>query len=295
VYTSDVRLDNPGLDFERIFREVRPQVLAVRPDDRYESIKLPLCEELGCEYVVIDDEVAFPELSTSRIVSFVRRPKDIPLRVDFAGGWLDVPMFAREGGFILNCSIQPTDKEQDWPLRTGTGLGAGAAWAIMQGQDALKEELEVGVGWQDPAILYETGLCLWKSGQHPELVIKKSGASLEGRMAVWWTGQSHKTIELRDIKRDFAEIVRASRRARDFMLTGNFFQLVTAISMSYRVQVAEGMDPLPISGKALAMKYCGSGYGGYALYLFASQADRDEFVSLTPEALAVEPFLRAYP
>lgn len=28
--------------------------------------------------------------------------KKVPLRVDFAGGWLDAPAYARMGGFIVN-------------------------------------------------------------------------------------------------------------------------------------------------------------------------------------------------
>lgn len=64
--------------------------------------------------------------------------------------------------------------------------------------------------------------------------------------------------------------------------------------MSYAVQRDEGMHELAPADGALARKYCGGGFGGYALYLFESAAKRDAFVAATAasdkKALAVEPF-----
>jgi hypothetical protein len=52
------------------------------------------------------------------------------------------------------------------------------------------------------------------------------------------------------------------------------------------------MDPLPEIPGAIARKYCGGGYGGYALYLFDKPALRDAAIATTPELRAVEPFCR---
>ncbi len=61
---------------------------------------------------------------------------------------------------------------------------------------------------------------------------------------------------------------------------------------SYQAQLAEGMEELPEAPGALARKYCGGGFGGYALYLFPAVEQRDAFVAATDAALAVEPYLR---
>jgi hypothetical protein len=64
-----------------------------------------------------------------------------------------------------------------------------------------------------------------------------------------------------------------------------------------QVQLGEGMSPLPDHGQ-LAQKYLGGGFGGYALYMFASQQQRDAFVQQLggkgkDGATAVEPYLKA--
>jgi hypothetical protein len=45
-----------------------------------------------------------------------------PLRVDFAGGWLDVPRFSRPGAFVVNCAVSPLVSLDDWPFHVGGGL-----------------------------------------------------------------------------------------------------------------------------------------------------------------------------
>jgi hypothetical protein len=52
------------------------------------------------------------------------------------------------------------------------------------------------------------------------------------------------------------------------------------------------MDPLPEIAGAIARKYCGGGYGGYALYLFAESSRRDSAIATMPELRAIEPFCR---
>jgi len=67
--------------------------------------------------------------------------------------------------------------------------------------------------------------------------------------------------------------------------------LADAVRQSHAVQRAEGMAALPgdIAG-ALAWKYCGGGFGGYALYLFAEPAQRDAACT-RPDFRPVEPYL----
>jgi hypothetical protein len=52
------------------------------------------------------------------------------------------------------------------------------------------------------------------------------------------------------------------------------------------------MDPLPELQGALARKYCGGGYGGYALYLFPDESSRAAAIATTEQLRPVEPFCR---
>ncbi len=283
-----------GIDFRKEFLRIRPQVLAVTEDDKYAPLKRALCAEVGASYVVLPKTPPeFPPISTTEIVRYIRAPHEAPLRVDFAGGWLDVPRFARAGAYVVNCAISPTVSLREWPYERNAGLGGSGAWALLMGKDGVNAELDLGVGWQDPAVISETGLCVWRSGARPELEFKSNGEFLRGRMALFWTGASHDTPAAAQKARDFDAIERAGKTARDAVWQQSFEGLAAAVRESYAVQLNEGMAPLAAAAlpvKPLAWKYCGGGHGGYALYLCASAADRDRLCGL-PAFRPIEPYV----
>ena len=216
------------------------------------------------------------------------------MRVDFGGGWLDVPRLAREGAYIVNCAISPTVSLRSWPYERNSGLGGSGAWALLNGKDGVGAELDLGVGWQDPAVIAETGLCVWRSGRRPLLEVKTNGEFLNGRMALFWTGNSHDTPGIVEGKRDYDAIARAGATAREAVWRNDLAGLADAVRQSYAVQRGEGMAALPgdrgeLPG-ALAWKYCGGGFGGYAVYLFADAMSRDAACAL-PNFRAIEPFV----
>ncbi|MBK1856558.1 adenylyltransferase/cytidyltransferase family protein, partial [Verrucomicrobiaceae bacterium 5K15] len=136
-----------GLDFKSYFLEAKPDILAVTEDDQYEAIKRDLCDQVGCTYRVLPKTPPkFDPVSTSGIVKWVKAPTESPLRVDFAGGWLDVPRHAREGAFIVNCAISPLVSLRDWTYEKRSGLGGSGAWALLNGEDGVDSELDLGVG-----------------------------------------------------------------------------------------------------------------------------------------------------
>ena len=213
------------------------------------------------------------------------------MRVDFAGGWLDVPSLARVGGRIVNCTISPLASVHASPYEMRSWLGGSAAHSVLTGKDGVAAELAMGTGWQDIAVILETGLCIWRSGLRPVLEAKMHPEMFNGKMALWWTGEHHDTPQLLAIDRDYERIVEAADLAASGARNQSLDELCQAINLSYRVQRNEGMDQLP-NGAEMGKKYCGSGWGGYALYVFDSQSDRDAFVAQDEKCLAIEPYMR---
>ncbi len=282
-----------GLDFKEDFFRLRPAYLVVTEDDKYAAAKRALCAQVGAEYVVLPKTPPrFKPVSTSSIVRHIRAPQVAPLRVDFAGGWLDVPRLARPGARIVNCAISPLVSLADWPYEKFSGLGGSGAWALLNGDDGVTSELDLGVGWQDPAVIRETGLCVWQSGPRPHLLLKTDGSMLAGRMALHWTGGGHKTPDNVGKTRDYDLIERAGALAAEAVHAADLGKLAEAVRLSHQAQLGEGMDPLPGIPGALATKYCGGGWGGYALILFADTAGRDAGVA-HHGLRAIEPYLGA--
>ncbi|MDZ4743118.1 MAG: adenylyltransferase/cytidyltransferase family protein [Verrucomicrobiota bacterium] len=296
VIISDETEGDLGLNFYKQFLEIKPQILAVTDDDQYEEPKRKLCEQVGAEYIRLPKTLNFEQVSTSGIIRWVRAPHFVPLRVDFAGGWLDVPKFSRPGGRIVNCAISPLVSLNEWQYQISSGLGSSAAYAILMGSDGVGSELDCGVGWQDPVVISETGLCVWESGQKPKLLAKFDVDYLRGKMALYYTGKTRKTPALTDKIRDFDIIYRAGQIAEKACYVrdeeAKIFTLGEAVNLSYEAQIKEGMDNLPVSPKAIARKYCGGGWGGYALYLFANSQDREEFVT-GENCVKIEPYMRS--
>jgi cytidyltransferase-like protein len=282
-----------GLDFRDHFLRIRPDVLAVTEDDQYGDLKRALCEQVGARYVVLPKTPPrFEPVSTSSIVRWVQAPTEAPLRVDFAGGWLDVPRFSRPGAYIVNCAISPLVSLREWSYEKRSGLGGSGAWALLNGRCGIESEIELGVGWQDPAVIRESGLCVWRSGMKPVLDFKQSGDFLRERMAIFWTGQSHDTPGVVDLDRDYEAIARSSEVARRGVLDSDLDVLAEGVDLYHQTQLAEGMAPLPEVAGALAKKYSGGGYGGYALYLFPSGPARAAAVAEHEAMRPVEPYCR---
>lgn len=284
--------DELGLDFKEHFLKIRPDVLAVTEDDQYEAQKRELCAEVGAEYVRLPKTPPqFTPVSTSSIVRNIRTPAFAPLRVDFGGGWLDVPRFAREGAFIVNCAISPMVSLTNWGYEKKSGLGGSGAWALLNGNDGIESELALGVGWQDPAIIRETGLCVWRSGDKPVLHFKRNGDFLRGHMALHYTDIPHDTPGNADNKRDYDLAEQAGQLAKQAVLEASLPKLGEAVQASYQMQVKEGMQELPQAQGCIGRKYAGGGWGGYALYLFENTEDRDAFVCSATNNRPIEPYI----
>ncbi|MFO8026694.1 MAG: adenylyltransferase/cytidyltransferase family protein [Opitutales bacterium] len=284
--------DELGLDFKEHFLEIRPDVLAVTEDDQYEAQKRELCAQVGAEYIRLPKTPPqFTPVSTSSIVRNIRTPAYAPLRVDFGGGWLDVPRHAREGAFIVNCAISPMVSLTNWDYEKKSGLGGSGAWALLNGNDGIESELALGVGWQDPAVIRETGLCVWRSGDKPVLHFKRNGDFLRGHMALHYTDIPHDTPANADNRRDYDLVEQAGCLAKQAVLEASMAKLGEAVQTSYQAQMQEGMQELPDAPGCIGRKYAGGGWGGYALYLFGTSEDRDAFVCSATNNRPIEPYI----
>jgi cytidyltransferase-like protein len=282
-----------GLDFKEEFLRICPHFLIVTEDDKYGDTKRELCQQVGAQYTVLPKTPPrFEPVSTSSIVRWVQAPTEAPLRVDFAGGWLDVPRFSKPGEFIVNCAISPLVSLREWPYEKQAGLGGSGAWALLNGRNGVDSEVDLGVGWQDPAVIHETGVCVWRSGLTPILDFKQNGDFLAGRMAIYWTGTSHDTPGIVNNSRDYDKIALSGRLAREGVLQTDLNLLGQGISLYHDTQLEEGMQPLPEIAGAIARKYCGGGHGGYALYVFETNPPREAAIAAIPELTAIEPFCR---
>ena len=133
--------DDPdlGLNFKSNFLRTKPDILAVTEDDQYADIKRDLCESIGATYVVLPKtEPTFEPISTSSIIKQIRAPLKVPVRVDFAGGWLDVPKYALEGAYIVNCTITPFVSKSDWPYEKNQDSEAVPRGPFSMGKTASK-------------------------------------------------------------------------------------------------------------------------------------------------------------
>ena len=261
---------DPVLDFKDIFLELKPDILVII-DDENREIKEAFCKENDVKCICVDKNLSFERISTSDIIRRMTTPFSVPFRVDLAGGWLDVPSLHIKGSYIVNCTIDIFCSLKECSLKKGGGVGLSAAESMLKGECSFSSEMNKGVGWQDPAVIKETGLCVWRSGDLPSLELKTDPSFLKN-MALYWTGNDHLSSEIRLKKRDYDSISFAGKLCRDGVWERNFDKMMEAVHLSYLCQKKEGMNNLPDKGE-IVKKYCGSGWGGYAIYFFKDKND----------------------
>ncbi len=287
--------EDVALSFRAAFLQTQPDILAVTTDDLYIDAKKKLCQETGAQLVVLEKSAPKGKsTSSTQVVERIKAPVHVPLRVDFAGGWLDVPERAIPGEYVVNCSVSPTVSLKEWNYRQGAGMGGSGGWSVLNGWDPVKSELGLGVGWQDPAVIAETGACVWFSGPKPVLEFKNTGEFLRGCMAVYDTCIKHDTPGIAALNRNYNKIAKAARVARLGIQGQDVSVLAVGVQLSYQVQLEEGMQPLPSIGDSIAHKYCGGGHGGYALYLFESPQARAAALEMNEYLYPIEPYCRTF-
>ncbi len=93
------------LDFEREFRQLKPDIFFVN-EDGFTPDKIKLCNEIGAE-LIISKRIPHSGLP-ARSTTSLRKVCNIPFRLDLAGGWLDQPYVSKYyPGPVITISIHP--------------------------------------------------------------------------------------------------------------------------------------------------------------------------------------------
>lgn len=254
------------------------RAIVITEGDPATDRKQTLCDEYGLRLIRLKPHGDTHSISIRRALY-----SGAPVRVDLAGGWLDTGI--SDDGFVINCTISPG---LEYPWKSPSGLGGSAAMAYARGRAAVLDEVTTSAGWQDAAVIEHRGLCVWKAGAAPCLDSAYPVDLLKGRMALLYVGPRPSTKEIQQRPRDVSLLIRSSRLVEAGIRHSNHYRICAGVQIAYEAQLQEGMKPLPVIEEASACKYCGSGWGGYALYLFPSFAARER-ATLYHDLIKVEP------
>lgn len=101
----------PGkIDFENVITQLRPDIFILNRDDSAIEQKQALCDRLGVHIQFVERNVPVELIptSTTRIINKINYAYRAPLRIDFAGGWTDVPYIMKgKTGYVSNVAIKP--------------------------------------------------------------------------------------------------------------------------------------------------------------------------------------------
>jgi len=101
----------PGkIDFTNILEELQPDIFITNNDDSSIKEKQTLCDKLNIELKVAERTTLdfLTPTSSSDIINKINYRVKAPLRIDFAGGWTDVPYIMKgKKGFVSNMAISP--------------------------------------------------------------------------------------------------------------------------------------------------------------------------------------------
>jgi cytidyltransferase-like protein len=128
------------IDFENIISSLRPDIFVLNDDDSGLDSKQTLCKKYNVEIKFVS-RVVPPELeatSTTRIIDKINFAYCAPLRIDFAGGWADVPYIMNgKKGYVSNIAIKPLIEYKGGKFNfsgypRGSGLSTSTAAKLLE-------------------------------------------------------------------------------------------------------------------------------------------------------------------
>jgi hypothetical protein len=135
-----MKLAKGKIDFRQVLSELKPDVFILNDDDSSVEPKQKLCNALGVKIVFVAREV--PEelmpTSTSNIINKINYSLKAPLRIDFSGGWTDVPFIMNgQKGYVSNVAIRPLVEYKGGKFNfsgypRGSGLSTSTAAKLLE-------------------------------------------------------------------------------------------------------------------------------------------------------------------
>lgn len=140
VVLNDQNIFGGKIDFKNILEQLRPDVFILNDDDSGIEEKRALCT-LTDTRIELVKRIVPPELeptSTTRIIDKINFKYRAPLRMDFAGGWTDVPfIMGDKKGYVSNMTISPLIEYKNGQFNfsgypRGSGLSTSTAAKLLE-------------------------------------------------------------------------------------------------------------------------------------------------------------------
>ncbi|MGB3780773.1 MAG: adenylyltransferase/cytidyltransferase family protein [Tunicatimonas sp.] len=137
---NDHEIGAGKIDFREVVTQLQPDIFVLNRDDSAIAEKQSLCDTTGTRIEFVDREV--PEelspTSTTKIINKINYAYRAPLRIDFAGGWTDVPyIMDGQTGYVSNVAIKPLVEMKGNTLNfsgypRGSGLSTSTAVKLLE-------------------------------------------------------------------------------------------------------------------------------------------------------------------
>ena len=137
---NDHEIGDGKIDFKNIMTSLKPDIFILNEDDSSVAPKQKLCDEVGATIQFVGREVPKELMSTSttNIINKINYSLKAPLRIDFAGGWTDVP-YIMDGniGYVSNIAIRPLVEYKGGKFNfsgypRGSGLSTSTAAKLLE-------------------------------------------------------------------------------------------------------------------------------------------------------------------
>jgi cytidyltransferase-like protein len=184
----------PGkIDFKEVLEKLRPDVFVLNDDDSAMEEKNQLCDRLGIKMEFVQRIVpkVLEATSSTRIIDKIKFAYRAPLRIDFAGGWTDVPyIMGDKKGYVSNITISPLIELKSGQFNfsgypRGSGLSTSTAAKVLElissknynseaktleniSEDLFNlenKELNWAIGRQDQYSIVHGGFGCWEFGR----------------------------------------------------------------------------------------------------------------------------------
>jgi cytidyltransferase-like protein len=137
---NDNEIGEGKIDFKNVLTELKPDIFIVNDDDSSVDPKKTLCDKLGIkiEFVTREVPVELLPTSTTNIINKINYSLKAPLRIDFAGGWTDVPYIMNgKKGYVSNVAIRPLVEYKGGQFNfsgypRGSGLSTSTAAKLLE-------------------------------------------------------------------------------------------------------------------------------------------------------------------